>query len=115
MERINLKGDSRGSLKHISKSLGFDVQHEHFAQSSCIETNWLNQLRKEGSVSKSSKIETVYESLISSLSKKKKTGEWIVYSKNSSGTVFWCIWLHESGDEKLIELIKTLKSDLPIT
>jgi len=107
MERVIKHDVCRGILKNVSGKVGFEVLHCHFAQSSCIIENWVNhagrnKLGKQGITAKS-----MYESLTSSLSKRKKTGEWIVYSKGKGIVRFWCVWLHDAGDEELIEVIRS--------
>ncbi|WP_345993941.1 hypothetical protein [Sulfurimonas sp. HSL-1716] len=106
MEKIVSEDNCRGVLKNITKQVGFPVLHTHFAQSSCIIENWKNFAHQTNLSQQAFSVETMYESLISSLDKPKKTGEWIVFSKTDNGIVFWCIWLHSAGDEKLIEIIK---------
>lgn len=106
MEKIVSEDIYRGDLKHITEHVGFPVLHAHFAQSSCISENWKNYARQTNLSQQAISVETMYESLISSLDKPKKTGEWIVFSKTDNGIVFWCLWLHSAGDEKLIEIIK---------
>jgi hypothetical protein len=107
MEAISQSDDSRGTLKNVSRKVGFNVKHSHFAQSSCIEENWINHARKTKLSTQAPSSEVIYGSLISSLSKEKKTGEWVVFSQSSSGLKFWCIWSHAAGDENLISVIKS--------
>ncbi|MBB1319937.1 hypothetical protein H5123_20185 [Shewanella sp. SR43-4] len=107
MEQVCKAGISRGILKNISKKVGFDVNHAHFAQSSCITENWVNHARKTKLASQPLSSEVMYKSLISSLSKKNKTGEWVVYSQAGQEIKFWCIWLHEAGDDNLINVINS--------
>lgn len=107
MEAVSKLGASRGVLKNISKKVGFDVNHAHFSQSSCIAENWLNHARRTKLVEESLSSEVMYKSLISSLSKKNKTGEWVVFSETDSGIKFWCIWLHQAGDDGLIGVINS--------
>lgn len=106
MENVVKGRKSRGKLRNISDVLGFDVFHVHFGQSSFIVKNWINYIKKHNS---SLTKELLYENLISSLSKKDKTGEWLVYSKIDDRIKFWCIWLHESGDNELIKIIRLMK------
>jgi hypothetical protein len=107
MEAIVKGMKGRGKLKNISNILGFDVFHAHFGESSCIVENWINYEKKTNSCDLSFSQDALYKSLISSLSKKDKTGEWIVYSEDKGKMKFWCIWLHKAGDDKLIEIIKS--------
>ena len=107
MEEISKRGTSRGVLKNISKEVGFNVNHTHFAQELCITENWVNHARKTKLADEPLSSEVMYKSLISSLSKKNKTGEWVVFSETESGIKFWCIWLHEAGDDNLIKVIKS--------
>lgn len=109
MEGIVKGVKGRGKLKNISNVLGFDVFHVHFGESSCIVENWINYEKKTNSYDLSFPKESIYESLISSLSKKDKTGEWLVYSKIDGKIKFWCIWFHESGDNELIKIIEEMK------
>ena len=108
MEAIVKGVKGRGKLKNISNILGFDVFHIHFGESSCIIENWVNYTKKTNSCDLSFTKELIYESLISSLSKKNKTGELLVYSKIDGKIKFWCIWFHEAGDNQLVELISLL-------
>ena len=107
MEHVSKAGTSRGILKNISNRVGFDVNHAHFSQSSCITENWVNHARKTKLVDQPLSSEIMYKSLISSLSKKNKTGEWVVFSQTDQGIKFWCIWLHEAGDDNLISVINS--------
>ena len=106
MERVVKGGDGRGRLKNISNSLETEVLHIHCGQSSCITENWVNHARKTKLTNQAFTQDVVYKSLISSLSKPNKTGEWLVYSKSNNGIKFWCIWLHSAGDEQLIRIIR---------
>lgn len=102
-----VEGDEgRGKLTRITKAVGFEVLHIHFAQSSCIIENWVNHARQTALVNQPFTHEVIYENLISSLSKIDKTGEWIVYSKTGGDIKFWCVWLHKAGDDQLIKIIK---------
>ena len=105
-----VNGDTgRGRLNNISNGVGFEVFHSHFGHSSCIVENWVNYARKTSLASQSYTCQGVYENLVASLSKSKKTGEWLVYSKFNNAIKFWCIWLHpvnkSTTDEQLIRLI----------
>lgn len=109
MEGIVKGGKSRGKLKNISNILGFDIFHVHFGESSCIVVNWINYAKKTNSCDLSFTKKSIYKSLISSISKKDKTGEWLVYSIIDGKIKFWCIWFHESGDNELIRIIREMK------
>ncbi|MEZ8402564.1 hypothetical protein AB4242_11555 [Vibrio splendidus] len=97
---------ARGKLNSISDKVGFEVQHVHFGESSFITENWLNHARKTKLGKQPLNIDSMYESLIESRSKPKKTGEWLVYSFQHGVIKFWCLWLHEAGDDKLVETIR---------
>jgi hypothetical protein len=107
MKSFSKVGASRGRLKKVSKRVGFEVSHVHFAQSSCIAENWVNHASKTKLAKEALSSEVMYKSLISSLSKKNKTGEWLVFSKTDNGIKFWCIWLHQGGDNNLINVINS--------
>jgi len=107
MENVSKVGTSRGILNNISKQVGFEVNHIHFAQSSCMTENWVNHARKTRLSEELLSNEVIYKSLVSSLSKKNKTGEWIVFSKADGMIKFWCVWLHKGGDDQLIEVINS--------
>jgi len=107
MGQVSKADTNRGILKNISRRVGFDVNHAHFAQSSCITENWANHARKTKLVDQPLSRDIIYESLISPLTKKNKTGEWVVFSETDQGIKFWCIWLHEAGDDNLINLINS--------
>jgi hypothetical protein len=47
MEKVSKSGVSRGGFNNISKKVGFNVSHAHFAQSSCIIQNWVNHAKKQ--------------------------------------------------------------------
>lgn len=113
MESIVTKDYFRGRLNNITLKVGFPVFHAHFAHSSCIIENWKNYVHRTNLAKQTISVETLYESLISSLEKHKKTGEWIVFSKTDNGIVFWCLWLHNAGDEKLIDIIKNEQLNFP--
>ena len=111
INEVSRNNVSRRKLKNISKNVGFDVYHIHFGQSSFQIENWANHAKKDNLHSQQNlNTELIYENLISSLSKKNKTGEWIVYSNQNDSIQFWCIWLHKINDNKLIDLI--LKSNI---
>jgi hypothetical protein len=107
MEDVSKVDTSRELLKNISKQVGFNVSHTHFAQSSCITENWVNHAKKTKLANEPLSSELMYKSLISSLSKINKTGEWVVFSETDSEIKFWCIWLHEAGDDNLINVINS--------
>jgi len=106
MENISEGKKEKKSLRNINNNVNFDVLHVHFGQSSFIIENWANYI-KRNSVDLNFTHESAYKSLMLSLSKKDKTGEWIVYSKDKGKIKFWCIWLHNAGDDNLIEIIKS--------
>ncbi|MGP1832929.1 hypothetical protein ACTTBA_07595 [Shewanella frigidimarina] len=93
-------------LKNITKSVGFEVLHSHFGQSSFIVENWVNHAKSTKLKEQKLSIENMYSSLLESVSKSKKTGEWVVYSRLNQTVQFWCLWLHEAGDEALIKILK---------
>ena len=106
MENILDGGKHRGRLSSVSKELGFDVFHAHFAQSSCITQNWLNHASRTKLQETELTAEALHYSLMSSVSSKKRTGEWVVFSRNGDAFQFWCVWLHEAGDSDLVKVIR---------
>jgi len=102
LENIGSIGNGRGKLRNISNQLGFDVMHTHFGQSSFIVENWANHARRTKLKEKCLDIETMYQSLIESVSNDYKTGEWVVFSKLNGSITVWCLWLHKAGDEALV-------------
>ncbi len=109
LERIGEGGNRRGSLDKVSIRLGFPVSKVHFGQSSFITENWENYAKHTGLANQELNSEVLYESLIGSLSKQFKTGEWIVFSQDVSGIHIWCIWLHDAGDNALVNEIQQRK------
>ncbi|MEG3753581.1 hypothetical protein [Psychromonas arctica] len=93
-------------LKKITNGVGFEVLHSHFGQSSFIVENWANYVKNLKLDEQEINVETMYSSLLESVSKPKKTGEWVVYSRLNQTVHFWCLWLHEAGNEALIKLLK---------
>ncbi|MCF7354443.1 hypothetical protein [Vibrio sp. CK2-1] len=106
LERIGDIGNGRGKLRNISNKLGFKVLHTHFGQSSFIVENWTNHAKRTKLQDQSLDIETMYQSLMESVSSDYKTGEWIVYSKHNGSITLWCLWLHKAGDEALVRELK---------
>ena len=107
MERI-IKGGGHGRrLRSVSRELGFDVLHAHSFQSSCITQNWLNHASRTALHETKLTAEAMHQSLMSSVSSKKRTGEWVVFSRNGDSVQFWCVWLHEAGDSDLVEVIRS--------
>jgi hypothetical protein len=103
IEQIKLSSKHR-RLRNVSSRVGFRVDHIHFGQTGFIEKNWENQARKSGTANFSDASDA-YRSLIDSLSKERKTGEWIVYSTPNDQLLLWCLWLHELSDEGLSDVI----------
>ncbi|MEG3220253.1 hypothetical protein PD716_06390 [Vibrio gigantis] len=106
LESITVASKGRGKLRHISNQLGFAVMHTHFGQSSFIVENWANHARRSKLRDKSLNVETMYQSLMDSVSNNDKTGEWVVYSKHNGSITLWCLWLHKAGDEALVHQIR---------
>lgn len=115
MEGIINGAHGRRKLSNISKGVGFDVFHSHFGHSSCIVENWVNHAKRTHLANHSLTHEVVYENLISSLSKRNKTGEWLIYSELDGGIKFWCVWLHPinyaTSDNQLIKVIRAIGSE----
>ncbi|QDO82389.1 hypothetical protein FM037_02950 [Shewanella psychropiezotolerans] len=106
LESIASGDKTERKLRHISKKIGFDIQHAHFSESSFIVENWLNYARNTNLGKQPVTFENMYNSLIESTSKPNKTGEWVVYSNQKGFTKFWCLWLHQAGDDTLVENIR---------
>jgi len=108
MELVAKGSPCRGKLRNVSNAVGSEILHIHTGKSSGITENWVNYARKTKLKEKPFTHETVYNNLISSLSKPNRTGEWVVYTKTGSEIKFLCVWLHNSGDEMLIETINEI-------
>jgi hypothetical protein len=93
-------------LKKITANMGFEVLHSYFGQSSFIVENWLNCANKTKLCEQNINIESMYSSLLESVSKPKKTGEWVVYSRLNKKLHFFYLWTHKAGDEGLINILK---------
>ncbi|MCZ4374289.1 hypothetical protein O4H50_21100 [Vibrio diazotrophicus] len=106
LDRISDIGNGRGKLRNISDQVGFKILHTHFGQSSFIVENWANHAKRTKLQDQDLDIETMYQSLIASVSNNYKTGEWVVYSKHNGSIIIWCLWLHEAGDEALVRELK---------
>lgn len=101
MEGIVGGGKHRGRLKSVSGMVGFEVLHAHCGQTSCITENWERYARRTKLHENEANAESMYQSLISSVSSDSRTGEWVVFSKDRDGYQFWCVWLHRAGDSEL--------------
>jgi hypothetical protein len=106
LERISDIGNGRGKLRSISDQVGFKVLHTHLGQSSFIVENWTNHAKRTKLQDQELNMETMYQSLIESISKDYKTGEWVVCSKHNESVTIWGLWLHEAGDEALVRELK---------
>ncbi|HBC3451079.1 TPA: hypothetical protein KDY51_005003 [Vibrio parahaemolyticus] len=106
LERISDIGNGRGKLRNISDQVGFKVLHTHFGQSSFIVENWANHAKRTKLQDQNLNMETMYQSLIESISNDYKTGEWVVYSKHNGSITIWGLWLHEAGDDALVRELK---------
>lgn len=106
MERVVGGGQHRGLLNSVSRRAGFDVLHAHCGQSSCITENWEKHAHRAKLHENEPNAESMYRSLLSSVSSSSRTGEWVVFSKDDNGFQFWCVWLHRAGDSDLGKVIR---------
>ena len=117
LERLSINSYTREATQFKRKPL-YPLWHQHYFSTQYLALNIQNEIRRdfntiwdksigaEGSIIEQEHIDKLVHNLVEGTletrsNEKRVTGEWLVFSKETTGNIYLCMATHSTGDQNI--------------